>query len=1119
MKNHSKRSLLAKTWLALMLAMTGGWHCQDGLVSPRKKPQANNGLMDLRAQPFGANDTYLLSGSWSFYWKKLVPPTRTTTEPVDGFVEVPGVWTGQKPKGEPLPGKGYATYALRILLPASVRSVSLKQMPVDTAYVLFAGGKEVARNGMVGRSPAESRPQWVPLIVDLTPESFDAPVPRPALANPNTSTTPAPTDGMTASGHRELQLVLHTANFHLNAGGPFYGTRIGSTAAIRSDRETGLLRDAVLAGTLLLFGFYHLALFFLRRQDHSAAYFGLATLAAAVHAITHGEKLFFQMLPGGDFEILQKINVLGGYLVLPLWLGFLRGAFPKDFWKPAIRGFQFVALGFVAVVLVMPAEVHFRTGIPYYLVNLLAFLYASVVLLRAAFGKTTGAALVLGGVLAILGTLLHDLLFELGYVRGVPLFSAGIFVFFFVQAIGLARMFSGAFEQIATLSEELEERNRNLTRLDELKDEFLANTSHELRTPLNGIIGITESLIEGASGPLPEATIENLRLVASGGRRLSNLVNDILDFAKLQHRDLILRLRPLDLDPVIDMVVRLSAPLVGNRPVELLHRREGVFLALADEERVEQILHNLIGNAIKFTKTGKVTIATRELPGSPEMIEISVTDTGIGIPQDKQALIFESFTQADGSVAREYGGTGLGLTITKKLVELHGGSLSVRSAPGEGSRFAFTLPAASAAIVDDVAGRLSQHVQPELPPAALGSAPTAVSATAALDVALGPTSTAAPGTGRVALIVDDDPVNLQVLRNHLGLHGYGIAEALSGAEALQILHSGLNPDVVLLDVMMPGLSGYEVCRIIRESHSPSQLPVIMLTARTQTADLVNGLESGANDFVAKPFEPGELLARVGTVVKLKEAARSQSDLAAIKKELRLAREIQQSLLPAAEPNLPGVDVAMRYRAMEKVGGDFFDFREGDGKLGLVMADVSGHGIPAALIVSIVKVAFWFQDQELLEPADLFANMNRILLNNVGHEFVTACYCFVDLANRKLRVSNAGHPPILVLRADGEILRLRPFGRLLGILPDGQYETEEVPLLAGDRIMLYTDGIFEAANAEHEQFGSERLEEELRSSRGSSAAEFTDRLIETVTDWSGGPKRIQDDVALVVVDIE
>ncbi|MFT5164621.1 MAG: ligand-binding sensor domain-containing protein/signal transduction histidine kinase, partial [Alteromonadaceae bacterium] len=232
--------------------------------------------------------------------------------------------------------------------------------------------------------------------------------------------------------------------------------------------------------------------------------------------------------------------------------------------------------------------------------------------------------------------------------------------------------------------------NLQLKRVDKLKDEFLANTSHELRTPLNGIIGLTESLIDGATGQLPNETKANLAIVVASGKRLANLINDILDFSKLKNHNLILNFKPVELHSLTDVVLTLSKPLLNDKPLLLINAvSNDLPPVLADEERLQQILHNLVGNAIKFTRRGNIAVSAARHDGG---IKISVTDTGIGISKDKQHTIFDSFEQLQSNPERAYSGTGLGLAVSQQLVELHGGKIEVVSRLTLGSTFSFILP-------------------------------------------------------------------------------------------------------------------------------------------------------------------------------------------------------------------------------------------------------------------------------------------------------------------------------------------------------------------------------------------------------------------------------------------
>lgn len=424
----------------------------------------------------------------------------------------------------------------------------------------------------------------------------------------------------------------------------------------------------------------------------------------------------------------------------------------------------------------------------------------------------------------------------------------------------LIHAFNSMAQQLKVSFATLEHQNEELKHLDQLKDEFLANTSHELRTPLNGIIGIAESLIDGVTGNLPPGTQANLGLIASSGRRLSSLVNDLLDFSKLRHKSLVLQLRPVDLRSLVDVVLTLSQPLVATKDLQLFNRiPTNLPLVSADENRLQQILHNLIGNAIKFTQTGMVEVfaVTQAIKGDAEaIVQVTVADTGIGIPEDKFDKIFESFEQVTGSAAREYGGTGLGLAVTKQLVELHGGVVGVQSKLGEGSQFTFTLPiyrsdADSKKHVSMLQG--GQDLQTLY-----------LTSVDADDVINSLPTTSPSGAQTKVLVVDDEPINRQVLINNLLLYNYAITEASNGQEALEIIDGGFLPDLILLDVMMPRMTGYEVCKKIRDRFPSYELPIVMLTAKNQVADIVEGFESGANDYLCKPIQKQEMLARIKT---------------------------------------------------------------------------------------------------------------------------------------------------------------------------------------------------------------------------------------------------------------
>lgn len=445
----------------------------------------------------------------------------------------------------------------------------------------------------------------------------------------------------------------------------------------------------------------------------------------------------------------------------------------------------------------------------------------------------------------------------------LPLFERWYIQIAVLLAIGMLTVLY--FRRRSKLQQQKLEREQAITqelrKVDKLKDQFLANTSHELRTPLNGIVGLSESLLGKATD---EDEIEDLELIISSGRRLSNLVNDILDFSRLKEHDLHLQRHPVDLHSISELCVRMNRHLIGHKNLQLINAvPDDLPYCDADENRLQQIIQNLVSNAIKFTEEGTVTIDAKTENG---IMVVRVMDTGIGIEKDKQELIFREFEQADGSIARQFGGTGLGLSITKYLVELHGGTIRVESEPGKGSRFIFTIPVfhGEASTTPPPATQRTRAVENQLATSGKAGGSPEQKEEPETEKKKSKPGKKKSKHRRHILVVDDEPVNLKVLQNHLLAEGYKVTLAHDGQEALDLINSGHVFHLVLLDVMMPRMPGYEVCMRIREKFMITELPVIMVTAKNQVSDMVEGLGMGANDYIIKPFSKDELLARVKT---------------------------------------------------------------------------------------------------------------------------------------------------------------------------------------------------------------------------------------------------------------
>ncbi|HFG2039927.1 TPA: two-component system sensor histidine kinase ChiS [Vibrio cholerae] len=424
----------------------------------------------------------------------------------------------------------------------------------------------------------------------------------------------------------------------------------------------------------------------------------------------------------------------------------------------------------------------------------------------------------------------------------------------------------------------IRKQNDELQLANKLKDEFLATTSHELRTPLHGMIGIAEALNSGANGPISAAHKYQLDIIISSGQRLATLVDDLLDYHKMRYGALDIQRCAVDLSSATRLVLELSHHLLGKKTLRIINQvSEQPVWVSADPQRLEQVLYNLIGNAIKYTSEGKIVISATYID---DKVRVQVVDTGQGIPAEQLEHIFEPLIQAGHDASRYRQGAGLGLSISRQLIELMQGTLYVSSQPMVGTTFSFTLPLASE---EEIAqARLTElpHFQaPEV-----------------LDTEL-PEQSNLPENehGPLLLVADDEPVNLRVLDSFLRLEGYRVHTAQDGHQVLEAIKRE-KPELVLLDIMMPGMSGYQVCEKLRQTYDHAELPIIMLTALNQSDDRVRGFEAGANDYLSKPFNKQELAARIVAHLTASKAELRRIENAQLQKELKHRAMVEASLL-------------------------------------------------------------------------------------------------------------------------------------------------------------------------------------------------------------------------------
>ena len=372
-------------------------------------------------------------------------------------------------------------------------------------------------------------------------------------------------------------------------------------------------------------------------------------------------------------------------------------------------------------------------------------------------------------------------------------------------------------------------------------------------------------------------------------------------------------------------------------------------------------------------------------------------------------------------------------------------------------------------------------------------------------------------------MVDDDPDIRRIAALSLERIGkFQVTVAASGEEAIEAVRNDM-PDLVLLDVSMPGMDGYEVCTRLKADPETREVPVIFLTGQTEIEDETHGFDVGAVDYIHKPFSPAVVKARVHTHLVLRGIRQQLAQqLVAIQKELETARQIQLSILPESVPRIAGLDIAARYVPMAAVAGDFYDFIVLDNKrVGILVADVSGHGMPAALIASMLKIALAAQAEHAFDPAKVLHGLNQTLCGKFQHHFVTAAYAFVDMEKRTLTYAGAGHPPLLLWGGASVGVRdVSENGLFLGRFNFATYSSVEVPLAPGDWGLLFTDGISEATNPAQVEFGTERFRQFLAGEQNTSADQFADRLLKELSCWSARRRGedLDDDITIVAVHV-
>lgn len=811
-----------------MIVLTGSRILWFELFNNSDQPHAVKGQMDLRNWNFNDEHAITLDGEWEFYpynWLISEEKYLESKKVQSTYIQVPEGWSSSLQEEEMSP-YGYGTYRLKLLVnPEDKITYSIRVPSVRNSSEIYVNGRQLAKSGEIGEKAENTVAKNVPYTV-----SFEA------------------------NGHKEIEIIVQASNFKdPRGGGIVRSIKIGKEEILAKETQWSIAMQQLVAVVFFIHAIYSIILFFIgNMEEKRLLYFSLLSMSIMnYYLLASDDKLLSYLFPinyewgfklvhlamvGIDFSLIQCIKH---------WM-------PKHMSKYTRWFSIFCGLAaFMAIVLPTRYIVTYQDI--YIFILGIALVITILTVMRKSIKEVRNNIFLLLAILAFGNNYIWDGL--------LLIFGIKVIMYPFDLIITMACLATLWFKGYAKVYSDTKELATMLQKANKLKDEFLANTSHELRNPLHGILNISKAVLEREERVLSDKSVKDLETVLSVGSRMSFMLNDLLDVMSLKENNPKLKFSTVSIHAIVSGVFDMLYVMGDGKQIQLINQIPGNFSkVMADENRVIQIVFNLLHNAVKYTNEGEVKVSGHVRNG---MAEIVISDTGIGIDEETIERIFEPYEQGTLSKAMIEGGFGLGLSISKRLVELQGGTLRVKSVVGKGSVFTFTLPISDGTDEPTNVALLSDEHEVS----------TVVTPTNPFDDRIGNQSILEANKPRV-LVVDDDPVNLRVIETILTIEKYDLVLVTSGNKALEILMSQ-EWDLVISDVMMPNMSGYELVRTIRQHFSITELPVLLLTARSQPQDIKNGFLSGANDYVTKPVDALELRSRVNALTDVKQSAQQR----------------------------------------------------------------------------------------------------------------------------------------------------------------------------------------------------------------------------------------------------
>ncbi|WP_342443496.1 ATP-binding protein [Lysinibacillus sp. FSL K6-0075] len=761
-----------------------------------------------------------LEGDWAFYPNVLIP----SWEKLDNYknkqltLDIPFNWDKYVEPNEE--GLAVGTYHVKIKVPTEgVYGLYIRS--IRQASRVFINGIEVGAKGKASTVLSEYEAE-----------------------NDDKYTVYAKSD------NNELNIVIHVVNYNVAQSGIVYPIEFGTEEVIQQYYNWKVFLDALVSIGHIVIGIVYIFTYVLNRKRIEELFFGLFTISLGFYMSFINQKIFFLLF--SDFETVNQLRLQLGSIpiaLLSLTL-FIYSMYPQlqkrkvVYMIVALLGIVFVFYGIYNPITKNERASSdlemFLRKIIYISITAPIVFYNVGILIQVMLNRLEGVRYML---IVISAICCYTILLVFNFLIGVPI-DYTEFVLFLLILFGFASLLNyranQAFEKIQTLSEELLAHNQ-------MKDEFLLKTSHELRTPLNGILNLSKTLMEGAQGPLKRTQQEQVILIHNVTQRLGHFVEDLLFSSNQMIGEVRVSLRHVPIDVINEVVEEIRSVMPKNSQVSL-HDEVDLSLPaiLTDELRFKQVLYNLLHNAMKYTENGEIVVTAYV---RAEHMVIQVSDTGAGIPAQDLDRIFNAFYQVNNQHKKE--GLGLGLSITKNIVEKLNGDIHVTSTLGQGTTFTFTMPLAT-----------GENVSLDQPPIVTHTTTEVLQ----LNLPL-----IRKGNDKKILVVDDNHINIKALADALAVKGYTVIAVDNGFDAVDYIKNN-KVDCMLIDLMMNGMSGYELCKRVRKHYDMLELPIIILTAIMKHSDLVLSLKVGANDYLQKPVSTDELFIRIESLLAVRQSS-------------------------------------------------------------------------------------------------------------------------------------------------------------------------------------------------------------------------------------------------------